>query len=161
MPILTNSGRVAIANALAKLPLHVAWGTGDGAWIAPPSENNAATALMAEVGRRKITQWKFVVPDAAGAIEVPSGKFSFSPGNAPTNHLWVQANFDFSEASGSEIREVAVYSDIAVDPGLPPGKMYFTPGEVVAPGLMLYLDNITPISRSPSIQENIEVVITF
>lgn len=161
MPILTNSGRVAIANALAKLPLHVAWGIGDGDWISPPSENNEATSLMAEVGRRKITQWRFVVPDAAGAIEVPSGKFSFSPGNAPTNHLWVQANFDFSEASGTVIREVAVYSDTTVDAGLPPGQMYFTPDQIVAQGLMLYLDNITPIYRSPSIQENIEVVITF
>lgn len=161
MPILTNSGREAIANALAKLPLHVAWGTGDGAWITPPSENNEATALMAEIGRRKVTQWKFVVPDPDGTIEVPTGKFSFSPGNAPTNHLWMQANFDFSEASGAEIREVAVYSGTTVDPGLPSGQMYFTPDQVVEVGLMLYLDNITPIFRSPSIQENIEVVITF
>lgn len=161
MAILTTSGRVAIANALSKLPLHFAWGLGDGAWMSPPSESPSASALLNEVGRRTATQWAYVVPDPAGTIVVTTGKFSLSPGNAPTNHLWVTANFDFTDAPSSEIREVAVFSDTEVVTGLPAGQKYFVPSEIADPGIMLYLENITPIFRSPAIQENFEAVITF
>ncbi len=161
MAILTTSGRVAIANALSKLPFHFAWGTGDGDWVTPPAESPSATALLAEVGRRTATQWAYVVPDPAGTIEVTTGKFSLSPGNAPTNHLWVTANFDFTDAPGDVIREVAVFSDSEMVGGLPVGQKYFLPADVADPGIMVYLENITPIFRSPAIQENFEAVITF
>lgn len=161
MAILTTSGRVAIANAITSLPLHFAWGTGNDSWVTPPAESSVATGLLAEIGRRTATQWAYVVPDVDGAIEVTTGKFSLSPGGAKTNHIWVVGNFDFNEASGSVIREVAVFSDTEIVSGLPGGQMYFTPSQIADPGLMLYLENITPIFRSPAIQENFEAVITF
>lgn len=161
MAIIPTSGRVAIANAVTSLPFHLAWGTGDGAWVTPPAESPSATALMAEVGRRAATQWAYVVPDEAGSIVVSTGAFSLSPGGAKTRHIWVASNFDFEDASGLVIREVAVFSDTEVLGGLPPGQMYFTPAQIVDPGLMLYIENITPIFRSPAIRENFEAVITF
>ena len=161
MAILTKSGRVAIASAISKLPLHFAWGTGDGVWIDPPAEDVDASSLMAEVGRRAATQWLFVVPDVDGDIVVSTGSFSASPGNAPTSHLFIEANFAFTDASGAAIREVAVFSDTDVIAGLPSGQKYFTPAEVEDPGIMIYVENITPIFRSPAIQENFRTVITF
>lgn len=161
MAILTKSGRTAIASAISKLPLHLAWGTGDGTWVTPPSESVDATGLMAEVGRREVTQWLFVVPDEAGAINIGSSKFSPSPSNAPTRYLYVETNFDFVEASGVVIREVAVFSDTQLIAGLPGGQKYFVPSDVDDPGIMVYLENITPIFRSPAIQENFRTVIIF
>jgi len=161
MAILTKSGRVAIANAITSLPLHFAWGTGDGAWLTPPSESPNASALINELGRRTVTSWAYVVPNVAGDIVTSTGTFSLSPGNAPTSNIWVKANFAFTDAQSAVIREVAVYSDTVVATGLPPGQAYFTPGQITDPGILLYLENITPIFRSPTIQENFEAVISF
>lgn len=162
MAILPNRGRVAIAHALKSLPLHFAWGTGDGAWttVIPPEDTNAS-ALMAEIGRRTVTAADYVVPDPDGAIEVATGKFNLSPGGTPTKWLWVRANFDFGDASSSVVREVAVFSDTEIQSGLPSGQAYFTPSQVVDPGYLLYVEHITPIFRSPAIQENFEAVIAF
>lgn len=161
MAILTNSGRVAIANAISKLPVHMAWGLGDGAWVTPTPENPNATALQSEVGRRVATEILYVVPDPAGPIVVTQGSFSLSPGNAPTNNLFIRAEFAFSDAPSDVVREVAVFSDTVIDTGLPPGQEYFTPSEITDPGKLLYIEHITPIFRSPAIRENFEVVITF
>lgn len=162
MAILPNQGRVAIAYSIKSLPLHCAWGTGDGAWtsVVPP-ENPDATGLMAEIGRRTVTAIDYVVPDPAGAIIVSTGTFKLSPGGAPTKWVWIRTTFDFGDASSSVIREMAVFVDTKVQAGLPPGQAYFTPGQITDPGLLLYLENQTPIFRSPAIQENFEAVIAF
>ena len=161
MATLPMSGRAAIASAISKLPLHIAWGSGDGAWLVPPPESSTATSLIAELGRRTATQWLFVVPAAVGSISVSSGKYNPSPGNAPTRHLFVSVDFDYTEAGSSVVREVAIFSDTVVQAGLPPGKAYFTPGEVTNPGLMVYSENLVPIFRNPQTTENFSVVITF
>lgn len=161
MAILTNSGRVAIANAITSLPLHFAWGAGDGTWLTPPSESPAATALVAEIGRRTVTSWAYVVPNPSGPISVTTGTFSLSPGNAPTRHVWLKADFSFTDAPSAVIRELAVFSDTTLVSGLPGGQAYFAPSEVQDPGHLLYLENIVPIFRSPLTQENFEAVISF
>lgn len=160
--ILPHAGRVAIADAISRRPLHMAWGLGDGAWLDPiPSPAINVTALMNEVGRRTITDWKFVVSDPTGSIEVDTGRFSLSPGNAPTNNLYVTCRFDFTDAPGAVIREIALFTNTDVAGGLPPGQAYFLPAQVTAQGMLIYVQNITPIFRSPAIQENFEAVITF
>lgn len=159
MPILTNSGRVAIAEALKLRPLHVAWGEGDGTWVTPPAENSEATALQAEVGRRVASEVAFVVPDEDGDIVVTTGTFSRSV--TPTNHLLVVVNFAFADASSSVIREVALFAGTVVDAGLPPGQEYFLPANITAPGRLVHLENIAPIFRSPAIRESFQVVLTF
>lgn len=160
MPILTNSGRVVMAESVAARALHVAWGSGDGSWLTPPAEDAGATALTAEVGRRIASEVAFVVADVAGDIILPSG-MRFTRSVTPTNNLYVRTGFDFADASSSVIREIGLFSNSTTDPGLPPGQQYFLPVDVVTPGRLLHLEHIAPIFRSPAIRESFEVVITF
>lgn len=159
MPILTKSGRIVIAESIAARSLHLAWGTGDGAWTTPPAENPDATALQAEIGRRLPTEVAFVLPDGTGDIVLPSGTFKRSA--TPTKNLYVRTGFDFAEASSSVIREIGLFSGSTTDTGLPPGQQYFTPGQVTSPGRLLHLENLAPIFRSPAIRESFEIVVSF
>lgn len=159
MAILAQSGRVAIAESLALRPIHVAWGLGDGNWITPPAENDAATALLDEIGRRTADSVSFVVPDENGDIVLPYGKFSLSA--TPTNTILVSVEFDFLDAQTSVIREAGVFVGTEIVTGLPPGQHYFTPAQIVSPGRLLHYENIEPIFRSPAIQEALKIVITF
>ena len=69
--VLTLSGRTAIATAIKARTAHMAWGSGNAGWgSSPPQPAVSDTALVAEVGRRKASQVEYVVPDAAGAIEI-------------------------------------------------------------------------------------------
>lgn len=163
MPILTKSGRVAIAESIAARAVHLAWGTGDGGWITPPSEDPDQTALRVEVGRRVASEVAYAVPvtnpgDPA-EIELPTGRFNRSA--TPTNHLLVAANFQFADAPSSVIREIAIFSNTTLVGGLPVGQQYFAPADVSDPGRMVHLENIAPIFRSPAIRESFEIVITF
>lgn len=163
MPILTKSGRVAIAESIAARPVHIAWGAGDGAWITPPAENPDQSALQAEVGRLLASEVSYVVqvtnPALPAEVVLPTGRFNRSA--TPTNNLLVIGNFNFSDASSSVIREIAIFSNTTTAAGLPAGQQYFSPSEVTAPGRMVHLENITPIFRSPAIRESFEIVITF
>ncbi len=159
MPILTKSGRVCIAESLALRAIHLAWGTGDGAWMSPPSEDPNATALIAEVGRRTVDTIGFAVPDDAGDIVLPTGTFSVS--GTPTNNLLIEVEFDFLDAQSSVIREFGLFVGSTMVGGLPGGQRYFAPGDVATPGRLLHLENIAPIYRSPAIRESFQVVITF
>jgi hypothetical protein len=159
MPILTKSGRTVIAESIAARPVHIAWGSGDGSWTAPPSENTNQTTLQGEIGRRKATEISFVAPSSTGDIVLTTGRYVRSA--TPTNHLYVRADFDFADASSSTIREIAAFVGTQTMAGLPAGQEYFVPGQVVDPGRMLHLENITPVFRSPAIRESFAVVITF
>lgn len=163
MPILTKSGRVALAESLALRPLHLAWGTGDGSWTTPPAENADQTALQNEVGRRLVNEIAFAVavlnPLDPAEIELPTGRFNRSV--TPTNNLLIVTNFDFADASSSVIRELGLFAGSTVVGGLPAGQKYFLPAEVATPGRLVHLENITPIFRSPAIRESCEIVITF
>ena len=116
---LTNTGRAAIASAIASRPLHLAWGTGDPAWDADdaslPSLVNA-TALTAEVGRRLATAVGYVEPDDEGDIVIPVATGSGNATNkrykqvaGPTPYLYIRVNFNFEDASSAIIREVGVF----------------------------------------------------
>jgi len=160
MPILTKSGRIVIAEAIALRHVHCAWGRGDGAWTtSPPPEDSEATALIDEVGRRTADQVAYVVPDNAGDIVLPNGTFSISP--TPTRHLYVRTKFGYTDAPTSIIREMAVFVGTTTVAGLPPGQRYFVPSEISNPGRMLHLEHFQPIYRSGVIEESFEVVITF
>jgi hypothetical protein len=160
MPIIPQSGRVVIAESIAQRPIHVAWGTGDGAWITPPSEGSGATGLMAEIGRRTATVVGYVNPDVNGDI-ILSNSAKFTASATPTNFLHITASFDFADAPSAQIRETAVFVGTQVEANLPAGQMYFTPDEVVSPGRLLHIENIEPIFRSPAVKEFFEYVIAF
>lgn len=170
MAILTTSGRAAIAKAIASQALHFAWGTGLDEWgeLQPP-EDVAATSLVAEVGRRTATSVQYVVPDLNGEVIVPvfndtSGgsverRFSFS--DDPTQHLYMRFNFDFSDASASNIRELAIFVGTVTKPGLPSGQKYFLPQDIEDPGTMLAVENLREvIQRSPNSRQSFEFVLT-
>lgn len=160
MPILTKSGRVVIAESIQSRPVHFAWGSGDGVWTTTvPAEDPDATALQNEIGRRTADEVSFVVPDAGGSIVLPTGNFSASP--TTTRYLYCKTKFLFGDASSSVIRELAIFVGSTMVGGLPGGQRYFVPAEVASPGRMLHLENFQPIYRSPAIEENFEVVITF
>jgi hypothetical protein len=169
MAILTQSGRAAMAAALATRPIHLAWGTGDPAWDdAPEPESTLATALVNEIGRRSLTLWQFVVADENGAITVNdvddptiTQSFSPSPDNVPTNHLYLLFNFDFMDAPAATIREIGIFLNTVTDPELPPGQRYFTPDQITDPGIMLALERLPFFNRQPSVRQTFEQVITI
>jgi hypothetical protein len=159
MAILTKSGRIVIAESVMARAIHLAWGTGDGAWNVPPSEDPDADTLIAEVGRRQATELAYVVADDEGDIVLPGQNYLRS--ETPTNSLLVRTQFDFTDAAASVIREIAVYVGTVPVDGLPVGQRYFLPAEIAAQGRLLHLENIEPIFRSPAIRESFEVVISF
>lgn len=165
MPILTQSGRVAIAEAISLRPLHLAWGSGDGAWLVPPAENNDATALQAEVGRRTVTTVEYVVPvldeEDPAEIEISTGRFNLAAPGVKTNHLLLTTSFDFVDAVGAQIRELAIFAGTTLVAGLPPGQQYFTPAQVLEPGRLVYIEHIPPIFRSSVTRETFKLVITI
>ena len=160
MAILVNVGRAAVARAIANMPLHMAWGTGKESWdFTPEPEPLLATALESEIGRRELTQWLYCTPDPAGDIIVPNGRFAVSV--EPTNNLYMRFNFDFTDASASDVREVAVFLGTVTKPGLPPGQKYFTLSELADTGQMLALERIKKFSRNPAVRQTFEFVVTF
>lgn len=168
---LTDTGRAAIAKAMAARPLHLAWGSGDATWDNPDFELpglKPCTSLVHELGRRTPTSVGFVVPDDAGSIVIPvsvgkdgsvqEARYSLSA--TPTPYLYVLTHFNYGEASQAVIREMGVFMDTVTKPGLPPGQRYFTPAELDDPGLLLAVQILRPsINRSPSIRQSFEFVV--
>ena len=160
MAILTNSGRVAMAQAIVARSIHLAWGSGDPDWDTDPvPESVNDTSLVNEVGRRLVSQAKYCTPDPAGEIIVPTGRFTESL--TPTRHIYLRFNFDFTDAPTASIREVAVFSGSVTDPDLPPGQMYFKPADVTDPGTLLVIERTQKFDRSPSVRQSFEFVVTF
>jgi hypothetical protein len=160
MAILTNSGRVAMAQSIKSQALHLAWGSGSAAWdTVPVPESISATTLLAEVGRRKAAYSAFCTPDVAGEIIVPTGRFSETL--TPTKHLYMRFAFDFADSPTATIRELAVMVGTVTNPALPSGQMYFTPDQVVTPGMLLVIEHIQKFERSAAVRQTFEFVVTF
>jgi hypothetical protein len=130
------------------------------AWhIGRPAEDKAATALRAEVGRRLVVAKQFVVPDAAGVIEVPEGRFS--PSATPTNHIHVLCRFGYGDAPNAVIRELGVFLGTTILPTVPEGEVYLLPQDVAAPGWLMALQHVAPLFRSPDVRQSFEFVLTL
>lgn len=170
---VTRIGRAALAKSLSTRPLFLAWGTGDPEWdgnsgIIPSMVG--ATALLAEVGRRKVGQVAFVEPDANGEIILPTGttptgdvqETRYRIVEGPTPHLYVRAAYDFGDAANLIIREMALFSEVEVKPDLPPGQRYFLPADIAAPGYMVAVEILRPpLNRSASVRQSVEFVFTL
>ena len=172
MAILTATGRVAIAKAIAAQPIHLGWGSGDPDWDTDgvPAEPIAAETLVAEIGRRAATSVQYVTPDDNGEIIVPvfgpaaanAGQRRFAISPTPTNNLFMRFNFNFEDAPASIIRELAVFIGTVPIAGLPPGQLYFTPAEIADAGTMLALEYLRErIIRSPNSRQSFEFVLTI
>lgn len=160
MAILTNTGRVAMAKAIASRPIHGAWGTGGAEWgVTPPPESTDSTALVAEVGRREAAEVGFALPDENGEIIVSNGRFTRSA--TPTRYLYISLKYDFNDAPDKVIRELGVFVDSEFAAGLPAGQKYFTPEQVVDGGILLHLEHRQPLYRNNATRESFDIVITF
>lgn len=158
--ILTTSGRIAIATAIQARTAHMAWGSGDATWgNTPPAPPANSTALLAEVGRRKATLVDFCAPAVNGAISVPEGRFAIS-GN-PTNNLYFKFHFEFEEAVGSTICEMAIFIDTLLADGVPSGQFYLLPSDIEDPGTLLVIERRAPIIREITTRQLFEFVVTF
>jgi hypothetical protein len=160
MGIITRSGRTVIAESIAALPIHLAVGTGDGAWTSPPTESQNATALLTEVGRRVATSVEYAVPDVDGELVFPDGsKYSIS--ESPTSNLYLRFDLDYPDASSAVLRESGVFVGSTMVGGLPGGQKFFLPNQVATPGRLLRLENFAPIFRSLVTRDDFQVLITF
>lgn len=157
--VLTRSGRTAIAAAIKARPaLHMAWGSGDPAWgNTPPSPSNDATALVAEIARRKATLVEFCTPAGNGSIQVPEGRFNITA--TPSPYLYFKFAFEFEDAPSATIREVAVFMDTVTEAGVPAGQFYLLPADIDDPGIMLVVERRAPIVRSSTTRQVFEFVL--
>ena len=169
---LTNSGRAAIAAAIAARRIHLGWGAGEAAWDALEDGDLPSlvkrTELYDEIGRRTVEIFGFVEPDENGEIEVPVGLLPdgavetarYARRSEETPYLYFRVNFDFADAATATIRELGIFMDTETLDTLPPGLRYFTPDQLVSPGKFLAMQIVRPsILRSPSIRQSIEFVL--
>lgn len=157
--ILNTSGRAAFAQAFANETLHLAWGSGDPAWdttLEPPSTGD--TDLVAELGRRQLTQIAYVSPDDQGEIEFPTQNYTLS--TSSTRQLYLRCNFDFSDASTATIREVGLFMGTVPATGHE-NDAYLDVADVADPGILVLEDRFAGIERSPTNREVFEFVITI
>ncbi|HDX8858940.1 hypothetical protein [Klebsiella variicola] len=160
MATLVNSGRAAVARSIKESSVHLAWGSGSVDWDASkPVESVSALNLVAEVGRRKVTQAMFCKPDSAGEIVVSEGRFALS--TEPTQYLYMRFAFDFVDAEDEIIRELGVFVGTVAKDTVPVGQEYLLPEEVEEPGTLLVLENIEKLVRSPQIRQQFEFVVQF
>lgn len=167
---VTKVGLSAMAKAVAERTLHLAWGSGEPAWDDEPSQKPSlvnATALTQELGRRIPRTVTYAEPDEAGDIIVPVGqntdgtvrKERYRLSAEPTPYIYVNAVFEYEEASAAVIREVGLFMDTVAKSGLPAGQRYFTPAEIENPGLLLTAQNLdTPINRSSAVRQTVEFI---
>jgi hypothetical protein len=127
--------------------------------VGTPPETLQAAGLIDEIGRRVVTTKAFVTPDPDGDITVPNGRFAAS--ETATAHLYLEFRHDFDDASDQTIRELGVFVDTVTNPALPPGQRYFEGAAVTGAGILLVLENIAPIMRTPATRETFVFVISF
>lgn len=160
MAILTDSGRAAVATSILAQPIHLAWGNGDVAWdVSQAPESPSTSGLLAEVGRRKITQALYCKPDPAGELVVTEGRFTVS--QTPTKYLYLRFAFDFADASDQTIRELAIFIGTVVKPTVPVNQDYLLPTDLESSGQMLVLEYIQKLVRSPQVRQQFEFVVQF
>ena len=129
--------------------------------VNPAPASTTATDLIAEVGRRVISSKQYAVPDSEGAIEVETGKFSLSPGNAITNHLLLEVAFLPSEAPTAQIKELGVFSDTIRVDGVSGALEYLLPNQVLSKGTLITAHNLATIVRNNTSRETFRLVITL
>ena len=151
MAILTYSARIAWARYLLSRDLYLAIGRGKSSWDTEPEAiDYNATALINEVGRKKMTRSFFVVEDDNGIYEMPSGrKYAYS--GTPTRQIYLNCEFNYGEGVAAPVREVGVFVDTEIRSGLPETQTYFTPDQIKNVGNLILLEHLdTPETFTPT-----------
>lgn len=161
MAVMQDRGRIALAGAVAAMPIYLAWGRGLPAWdaVPEPEPTNAAT-LVDEIGRRLLTSWQYVLPDALGAIELPDGT-RYAASAEPTKWLHLRWTFDYADAAGEDVRELGIFLGGTTADGLPAGQRYFTAAQVLTPGELYTLERFEKWKRNPATRQVQEMVLPF
>jgi hypothetical protein len=160
MAVLQNTGRIALARAIAQQPIHLAWGRGAPAWdAAPEPEPTTATALVDEIGRRAVTQVGYVLPAAGGEIEMVSGRYTLAA--APTQWVYVRFTFDFADAEGETVRELGLFIGSQPLAELPAGLRYLTPAQLADAGELYALERLPKFTRNGAVRQVFEYVLPF
>ena len=160
MSIFVQSAAAALAEAVKLAGLWTAWGNGSVGWdLVSVTEDVSATALLAEIGRRRANVIEHVEADPLGDIIVPQGTFAVAP--APTGILYVRTNFANTEAVGQDIREAAVFAGTTLIPGLPVGQQYFLPADIADPGVMMMIEHFPKVTRTSAFSVSLEYVLTL
>ena len=160
MQVLQQNGRKLLAKALMAMPVHVAWGRGDGAWNNAPATPSEQVALLDEIGRRLATEVAYVVPatEAESEIEMP-GAQHYKRSAEPSAFLYVRATFSFEEAQGETVRECGVFFGSVALAAVPAGQRYLTPDQLWSVGEMYSLEYRSPVLRSGTVKGHEEIVI--
>ena len=160
MAILTESGRVAVAQYLSTQPIHMAWGNGLPAWDATPVAPSVDdVVLVAEIGRLIATTVQFAVPAAGGSISLPEGAFNISA--TPTKYLLLGFEFDYTHAVGQNIRELAVFLGSTAKSSVAAGTKYLTPAQIELAGQMLVVERVAKFTRQSNTKQKFTYVIQF
>lgn len=128
-----------------------------------PQPNLTDQALVDEVGRVSVSGLLYILPfeeagdPDAGFVMVESIKYALSA--EPTRMLLFQGNVNASDGVGPPIREYALFSRCSVDPDLPGGQVYFEPGDIVDPGVMVIAKRRSPVPHDGTIGLAISIII--
>lgn len=159
---LQEEGRIVLAQAVAAMTIHIAYGRGRPEWDGQgtPPAGSGQTALVDEIGRRLVTEKLFVVRDPAGTVEAPGGD-RYSVSAAPTRLLLIRTTFAYGEAVGQPIREMAVVMGTVVDPAVPAGQYYVEPGQITQPGKLYTLERRNAVVRPANKRDVEEIILPF
>jgi len=161
MQILQQNGRKLLAKALRALPVHVAWGRGDGAWGQnPPATPSIQIGMLDEIGRRLATEVAYVVPatELDGEIELPGKRF-YKRSAVPSEYVYVRATFSFEDAQGETVRECGVFFGTVAKADVPAGQRFLTPAQIENAGDVYSLEYRAAVLRSGTVKGHEEIVI--
>lgn len=159
---LQDDGRIAIAEAVAAMTIHIAYGRGMPEWdgMPTPPAGSANKKLLDEIGRRLATEKIFVTPDDMGGIATPGGqRYAVSP--TPTRWLMVRTTFEYGEAAEAPIREMGVFLGAQVVAEVPPGQYYVTPEQLVGPGRCYTVERRKVVERPLNKADMESVILPF
>lgn len=161
MAILPESGRIAMAKGIMEQNIYLAWGTGGEDWgEEPPLESLESAALANEIGRKSIYRAMYVVPDDEGEIVLSYGRFAVS--KAPTRHIYLHFEFDYTDGGTSVIREIGIFVGAKLKEGFPPGQTYFLPEDFEDRGVLFVVSHLEKKKeRSPVNRGGFEIVVSI
>lgn len=127
-----------------------------------PQPDLTTQALVTETGRVPVTSIQHVIPfeeaDAtANFVIVDSRKYALVEG--PGRALLYTAHLSASDAVGPPIREYALFSRCTTDPALPPGATFYTPADIVEPGVLVVSRFRTPVPHDGTVGLDMSIVI--
>ncbi|TGH28150.1 MAG: hypothetical protein ERJ68_00080 [Aphanocapsa feldmannii 277cI] len=159
--ILTSAGTLYLAGLIQGSDgLYLAWGRGNPAWDpTPPDPPLEATALVAEIGRRQVSEVSYAMPDVNGEIVTPEGSYGISM--TPTSLLYFRTSFDLRDGAGEVIREIGLFVGSERGADVPVAQQYLQPDDVDDPGTLMVLQRIPPVLQSEAVRAEFDLILSL